>query len=138
MHHLGSNGGLLDESAREYVEGGGNIVPTFRLDDLIAGRVDLVKLDLEGGEGGAIVGALETLERERPIVLSELSFEMLDRVSKMKPGAYLSLFTDLGYRINVIDRETPGHLVPIESVDTLVAQWPSALHVEDLLLVPQP
>jgi FkbM family methyltransferase len=135
-HHLGSNGGLFDETGQHYTEGGGTIVPTFRLDDLVKGRVDLVKLDLEGGEGSAIQGALATLERERPVVVSELNFVMLHRVSKMDPQTYLSFFTRLGYHIHVIDRDQPGNLIPVESAETLMVRWPHELHVEDLLLLP--
>jgi hypothetical protein len=81
-------------------------------------------------------GALKTLERERPVVLSELSFEMLGRVSRVDPLSYLSLFTGLGYAINIIDRDAPGSLIAVESAEKLVAQWPDPLHVEDLLLLP--
>ncbi|WP_052668786.1 FkbM family methyltransferase [Nitriliruptor alkaliphilus] len=50
-------------------------VRTRRLDDIVAeeglGRVDVVKIDVEGAELAALAGAHRTLERHRPLVLVE-------------------------------------------------------------------
>lgn len=50
-------------------------VRTVRLDDLLAehliDRLDLIKIDVEGGEYGVLLGGLETLRRFRPLVLFE-------------------------------------------------------------------
>lgn len=50
-------------------------VHTARLDDLLAERalqrIDLIKIDVEGGEYGALSGALETIRRHRPLILFE-------------------------------------------------------------------
>jgi FkbM family methyltransferase len=134
-HHVGSNGGLVPTSAPEYVEGGGWIVPTAALDEVTSDRVDFIKVDVEGAEGRAMGGALKTLERWRPIVVSEFSCEMLRRVSGMEPEAYLDLFADLGYRLHVIDRDEPGRLVAL-SPSELLSTWDDDLRIEDLLFLP--
>ncbi|MGY6554079.1 MAG: FkbM family methyltransferase [Wenzhouxiangella sp.] len=50
-------------------------VETARLDELLAehivDRLDLIKIDVEGGEYGVLLGGLESLRRYRPLVLFE-------------------------------------------------------------------
>jgi FkbM family methyltransferase len=41
-------------------------VPSVRIDDLDAERIDFIKLDIEGAESAALAGATETLRRWRP------------------------------------------------------------------------
>ena len=48
-------------------------VRTERLDDVFEGRLDVVKIDVEGAEVLVLRGAAETLRRERPIVVLEHS-----------------------------------------------------------------
>lgn len=136
--HVGTNGGLLNESSRPAVRDAGTLVPLLRLDDVVAAdqQVDLVKMDVEGAEGLVVEGGAETIARCRPVVVSELSCDMLRRISGMEPRSYLSWFTDLGYGINVIERSGPRTLTPYSSADELLDGWGSALRIEDLLFVP--
>lgn len=134
--HVGSNGGLVREEAPQFVEGGGFIVPTGALDDLITGPVDFVKIDVEGGEGRVLAGAGETIRRNRPVVITEFSCEMLRRVSAIDPLEYLEFFADLGYCVHVIERDRPGVLGPSTSPGDLLEQWGDELRVEDLALLP--
>lgn len=136
--HIGSNGGLLSTSSPQYVEGGGWIVPTFALDELAPDRVDLIKIDVEGAEGIAVRGARKTISRCRPVVISELSPEMLRRVSGMEPLEYLKFFSDLGYAMSIIERTQPGRLTPFGSPEELLAGWTDKFRLEDLLLLPEP
>lgn len=136
--HVGTNGGLLNESSRSTVRDAGTIVPLLPLDDVVAADqdVDLVKVDVEGAEGLVIAGGAEMITRCRPLVVSEFSCDMLRRISGMAPRAYLALFTDLGYCINVIERGNPGVVTPYGSADDLLADWGSEFRIEDLLFVP--
>jgi hypothetical protein len=61
---------------------------------------------------------------------------MLRRISEMEPRDYLSFFVDLGYRINVIERSSPGSVTPYGSADELLARWGSEFRIEDLLFIP--
>ncbi len=133
--HLGSNGGLISTDSREYVEGVGTVVPTETLDDVVHDRVDLIKIDVEGAEGRVLRGAMRTLERWSPIVISEFSCEMLRRVSATDPAEYLQVFEDLKYELRVISRAQPGQLIATTATD-LLASWSDEFRIEDLLFLP--
>lgn len=134
--YVGSNGGFQSTGHREYVEGGGSIVPTRRLDDLCPGEVDLLKIDVEGGEGRVIAGASGLFERCRPIVISEFSCEMLRRISAVEPLDYLAFYADRDYSLNVIERGGEGRVAPYTSPKALLDTWDDEYRIEDLLLLP--
>lgn len=136
--HVGTNGGLLvGERSAKPVIGAGTVVPVLRMDDLVGVNMplNLIKVDVEGAEGLVMQGGPDSLARHRPVVISEFSFEMLRRVSGWEPRQYLDLFRQLGYRLNVIDKESPGNLVS-QDYDQLLKSWPDEFHIEDLLLMP--
>jgi FkbM family methyltransferase len=73
---LGDRAGLIG-LAREpgncgahFVSGAGN-VPTIRIDDLGLPACGLICLDIEGAEMPALIGAMELIERCRPVVVIE-------------------------------------------------------------------
>lgn len=133
--HIGSNGGLQPGSVEDLTDGRGLVVPTFRLDGLVEGPVDFIKVDVEGAEARAIRGGMEMLRRDQPVVATELSREMLGRVSGVTAEEYLGWFHDLGYRLYVIDRDT-SELHRQEAPSELLEGWNDPLRIEDLLLVP--
>jgi FkbM family methyltransferase len=56
-------------------------VRTIALDDMGLDLVDFIKLDVEGGEYNALLGAYETLQRCHPVVLIEEKFDPECRAS---------------------------------------------------------
>ena len=82
--HVGSNGGLIDD--RDLLAHPGVVVPTFRLDDIVDGPVGFLKMDVEGAEGRVVKGATRLIERDRPVITTELKEEMLQRVSGILGG----------------------------------------------------
>jgi len=52
---------------------GAGVIPTLRVDDLALEHCDLLSLDLEGYELFALRGAVETVERCRPVMLIEIN-----------------------------------------------------------------
>jgi FkbM family methyltransferase len=131
--HVGSNGGLIDDG--DLLTRPGVVVPTFRLDDLVAGPVGLVKMDVEGAEARVVRGATRLIEHERPIVTTELKEEMLTRVSNTTLGEYLSYFESLGYTAALLEKET-GTEKPYASVADLLADWGGRDELRDVLLRP--
>jgi FkbM family methyltransferase len=131
--HVGSNGGLIESD--DLLVHPGVVVPTFRLDDLVSGRVDFLKMDVEGAEGRVVRGATGIIERDRPIVTTELKDEMLSRVSEMSVREYLGYFEGLGYRPTLLDKDAAEEK-PYPSVDAMLADWGEADELRDVLLVP--
>lgn len=73
---LGSNPGWCDMEREEGNAGAhqvkpGTVVPVMTLDSLDLPSCDLLYLDIEGSEMPAIVGAIETIERFRPVIAIE-------------------------------------------------------------------
>ncbi len=83
------------------------IVPSFTLSAMAPQDrpVDFVKIDVEGAEHSALIGARDILARNHPIILSEFSPGQLQTVSGVSGEEYLCLLTDLGYRLAVIEGE---------------------------------
>lgn len=96
-------GSLLEQpgTARRTVE-----VPVTSIDDFVArhgvGRVDLIKIDIEGNEMHALRGARQLFERDHPRVIAELNETCLAR-DGAKPGDVIAFLTDLGYSVHYID-----------------------------------
>jgi hypothetical protein len=111
-------------------------VPTFRLDDVVSGPVHFVKLDVEGAEGRVVQGATRILERDRPIVTTELKEEMLRRVSGMSLAEYLGFFEARGYAAVMLDRAS-GEEQPYPDVASLLDAWEVKDELRDVLLVPR-
>ena len=131
--HVGSNGGLIEDG--DLLSHPGNVVPTFRLDDLVDGPVGLLKMDVEGAEGRVVHGATQIIERDRPIVTTELKDEMLLRVSGITVADYLGYFERLGYTPSVLEQAT-GAEKRYPSVAELLADWSESDEVRDVLLLP--
>jgi FkbM family methyltransferase len=133
--HSGSNGGLVSGDPSSLRSGSNEIVPTFPLDDLVEGHVDFLKIDVEGAEGRVVAGAQHLLETSRPVIATELSLEMLPRVSGISGEEYLENFEALGYKISLLNRTT-GRPDPPVTTAQLLDEWSDPLQIEDLLLLP--
>lgn len=98
-------------------------VQAERLDDLVRSeglaRVDVIKMDVEGGEMAALRGAVETLQKFRPVVLVELSDRALKHQGASS-GEVLALLQQHGYRIFCFDPATgsPTALQPRSYFDS--------------------
>lgn len=93
-----------------------------RLDELGLSRLDFLKADVEGAEMRLFSGARATIERCRPVILSEMSPPMLERVSGVSAKAFFDFFAELGYRCFIVEREHYG-----EEVRAFPNDWPVPL-----------
>lgn len=81
------------------------------LDSLDVGDVDVVKIDVEGAELLVVEGARRTIERHRPIILSEVFPEQLRRVSRCTPEQYFDFFLSRDYAGYIVDNLRYGENV---------------------------
>lgn len=90
------------ECGNSYVSrtGQGLAVPTTSIDSWIAGQslsgIDAIKIDVEGGELPVLQGAMETLQRYRPVLVFE-AYEEYQSRSSSSTEAIHDLLTQLGY-----------------------------------------
>jgi FkbM family methyltransferase len=141
--HIGANGALLTNpgkgaefSSESILHPSCQVVPMARLDSLVTGPVDVIKLDIEGAEGLALRGGLNLIRTNRPLITSEASYEMLDRVSRITLHDYFLMIRSLGYRQFLIDRES-GELEEVIDLGQFTAEWTDQLRIEDFVFVPE-
>jgi FkbM family methyltransferase len=82
-------------------------VPCFALDAVLPKDrpINLVKIDTEGAELNAVIGLSETIDRDRPVIVSEFSPGALPGISHCSGPEYLRYLIAKGYRIGVIERD---------------------------------
>ena len=135
---IGSNGYLLRSGRDTLLHPNCVIVPAVRLDDMIGDRnVDFIKADIEGAEYRALTGATRIITRNRPIITSEFSLEMLGRVSGIKGADYLRWICSLGYRISIVKTDRSG-LERVSDVEALIADWGQRTRIEIWRSSPRP
>ena len=102
-------------------------VPCMRIDALLnAGdQVDLIKVDVEGAEFNALLGAEETIRRCRPLIISEFSPSMMLGISNISGEEYLRWLMALGYDLSVV--EPDGSLTPTPSDDDVMLIYQSRM-----------
>jgi FkbM family methyltransferase len=83
-------------------------VPTVRLDEVVTGPVDLIKLDIEGHEPAALAGMIRIIGRSRPIIISECNEYWLRLCSAMTSADYCRMLEEFGYVLfNARDLRSP-------------------------------
>jgi FkbM family methyltransferase len=103
-HSNGMTGELPEDADAVFAS---HPVPCFALDAILpkARRIDLIKIDTEGAELNALIGLSETINRDRPVIVSEFSPATLPGISRCSGPEYLRFLIARGYRIGVIERD---------------------------------
>lgn len=83
-------------------------VPIITVDSLGLTRCDLIKIDIEGAEPHALIGAKATIGRCRPNIVSEINPNQLKHVSSYSSDGYVGLLHSLGYGCYYLDGEARG------------------------------
>jgi FkbM family methyltransferase len=73
-------------------------VPTIRLDDLDIDRIDLIKLDIEGGELAALQGARNLIRRNAPAIIFECGHQYPPTNTDRK-GIWKTVTESIGYDV---------------------------------------
>lgn len=108
---------------------GFDVVPVFPLDLIRSALqpVQLVKMDIEGMEYRAVVGALAFLREHRPIVFCEYSPAFQRHGSGVDGADLLKQFFELGYQAEILHRHRPREPVYAgdagEQIATIDAAW---------------
>ena len=102
LHSFDSNGTVTQAADDALLTA--RTVAALTVDSLVpAGQtVDLIKIDVEGAEHTALLGAAATLRRCRPVIISEYSPGLLQGVSGIDGIGYLSFLASMSYRLGVI------------------------------------
>jgi FkbM family methyltransferase len=97
-------------------------VPAARIDDLIAGPIDLIKIDIEGHEPAAVHGMRAVIERSRPIIISECNEYWLRSCSGLTSADYVRLLQSFDYTLfdaRDLQRALRADAVRLDGLDTI-------------------
>lgn len=113
-------------------------VEAVAVDDLLRGvrRADLVKMDIEGAEPRAVQGMQELIRTHRPTIITEFCPELLEKISRVTPTAYLDQLRAAGYEISVLGPVAPRTTAPQANRDILALHARSGSTHLDLLATP--
>ncbi len=92
------------------------VIEAVTLDDFLEGlgwpRVDLIKMDIEGGELTALEGMQQLLARQPSLNLIVEFCPWILETLGVKPEHFIDRFVELGFRLQVIGREGTSALDP--------------------------
>jgi len=113
-------------STVEAKDAASNVLHTITIDDYVSrnkvGKIDLLMIDVEGGETKVLQGAVEMLKQNKPVVVFE-THSLYDDWSNGLQNSYSAiLMKDLGYEIfavrefhqNIDTGDMPIELLPLE------------------------
>lgn len=94
-------------------------VGLLRLDDLqIESKIDMIKIDVEGAEYKALLGAERLISRWHPLIISEVLSSRMQNVSGASPQDYVSQLADWGYSCHELRADGVGNrLCPEQLID---------------------
>ena len=114
-------------------------VPCFALDTILPKNrpIDLVKIDTEGAELNALIGMSETIQRDRPVIVSEFSPGMLPGISHCSGPDYLRFLIAKGYRIGVIEPDGSETIFGGDVDGVMGAYSRSGVELIDIIATPK-
>lgn len=78
-------------------------VKVVRVDDVVTHPVALIKIDVEGGEYHALLGAERTISLYRPVIVFEAGAKAAEQYG-VAPRDFTRFFDRLGYRLSTMER----------------------------------
>ena len=107
---------IAGESNSTYVQG-------VTIDELLREetRLDVIKIDIEGHEPVALQGMRRTIDKHRPIIVSEFHPKLIKEFAKQDPQSYLEVFGSMGYSLSVI--EFTGKVKDVTGPSEIMTYW---------------
>lgn len=108
--------------------------------DLILARdrpIHLVKIDTEGAELNVLLGMSATIDRDRPIIVSEFSPNSLPGISNCSGPEYLSYLISKGYKIRVIEKDGTESFFGTDIAGVMAAYKRSGIDHIDIIALAQ-
>jgi FkbM family methyltransferase len=82
-------------------------VLTIKIDDCTSGRIDLIKLDIEGMELEALQGAIKTIKRDRPLLYIEVIKVDRDELEQFLAPLGYKLFAHETMNVLAVHQDDP-------------------------------
>ncbi len=100
-----SNGttSTLSDDAAELADA--TTVPCLRIDDIVPAdkQIGFIKIDIEGAEYNALLGASGLIRRCHPVIVSEFSPGLMKGISGIDAREYVKFILDFGYRVSIVE-----------------------------------
>ncbi|MBU1132777.1 FkbM family methyltransferase [Patescibacteria group bacterium] len=112
-------------------------VQTTTLDSVLAanGRVDIIKIDVQGAEGMVFEGGQKLLQQEGPISIFLEFWPGGMKKLGTDPIRFLQSFTDNGFNISILDKGSDGKVrVTIKDIEKLISSWSDNTDYTNILL----
>lgn len=123
------NMGLFTLYPRTGVDHPGSMIEILSLDDFVTEqqikRIDVIKIDIEGGELDMLEGASETIGRWKPVIFIEIN-SLTSHAAGYDPGHILRFLETRGYRCAYIGRKGKTRIVrekDLKNFQNLIC-WP--------------
>ena len=117
---------------------GSRPVPSFALDLVLPQdrSFDVVKLDAEGAEFNALIGMTSTIDRDRPVIVSEFSPTTMPGISHCSGPDYLGFLIAKGYQLGVVERDGSERVFGDDIAGVMTAYSRSGIDHIDILARP--
>ena len=116
-----------------------NLVAAIQLDNIkdFDNGIDLIKVDVEGAEYNALLGAKELISKHRPIIITEFSPGAMPNISGVNGLTYLKFICSFGYELNVLNTDCTIHKYGQDAEGVLKAYNSVNVDHIDILAVPK-
>jgi FkbM family methyltransferase len=114
-------------------------VPCFALDVILPKdkHFNLLKIDTEGAELNSLIGLSETIDRDRPVIVSEFSPGALPGISHCSGPDFLRFLIAREYRIGVIEQDGSENSFGDDVAGVMAAYSASGVDHIDILAIPK-
>jgi FkbM family methyltransferase len=114
------------------------LIKSIVLDDVLADkeRIDLIKMDIDGGEPRALEGLRGIIRRHRPVLFLEFCPELIRLISQVKPETFLDQINGFGYDLYILQPSFNKSPAPLGKQEIMHAATQPGVDLVDLVAYP--